>query len=442
MDKQSVLVIGEVFVDTHLDIVRDGEPLTRLGGVFHSARAFSALDIDFSLAYYSPDYLEDDINRWSSCLGAKVCYRLGRIYRAPTVMLISESTESGFQGYINILRKQTSYTDTGSLEDIMEQLHPSDVLLFPGRYDVLKMFDILSRCDANLHIDIGYDSNEIMGSMEKLKPETVFLSTSSEAFLKKCGGTYSGLLNQLSSLNAEKLLLKENRGGSICFDLLHKTSYEAPTYRVPTMHSVGVGDVYDAAFISFAKEDSIEKRMRFAALCAARYAETMDFASFRSGTEVVQQNFGELSMLLGERLSWEKRKEISIYLAAPDFPSIDTSWLDALYASLEYHNFSPRRPIKENGLVDTDTDEALEFEIFNKDLQLLDECSLLIAVLLNNDPGTLVELGMFKKAQKPTIIFDPYHYCTNMFVRHTPDELCHSLSEVISAVFSIMGRKL
>ena len=442
MRKQSVLIIGEVFVDTHLDIVQNGDPLVRLGGIFHSARALSALGIDYSLAYYSPDYLEDDIKYWSSQLGARGHYRLGQINHAPNVMLISESTESGFQGYCNILRKQTSYSDIASLEDIMERTQPSDVLLFPGRYDVIKLLDILNRYDVNLHIDIGYDSVVILESMGKQCAKTVFLSTSSDVFLQKCGGTHSGLLKQLSNFNVKKLLLKENRGGSICFDLLNDAFYEAPSYCVPTVHSVGVGDVYDAAFISFVKENSIEKRMRFAALCASRYAETMDYDSFMSRVKVIQQNFDELSMLQGERLSWEERKKISIYLAAPDFPSVDTSWLDSLYASLKYHNFSPRRPIKENGLVNADADEGSEFEIFIKDLQLLDKCDLLIAVLLNNDPGTLVELGMFKQAKKPTIIFDPYHYCANMFVRHTPDELCHSLSEVINAVFSIMGRKI
>ena len=71
MPEQTVLIIGEVFVDTHLDIKPYGKPLTRLGGIFHAARCLSALNVNFALAYYCPDYLDDDVNYWSCFYGLK-----------------------------------------------------------------------------------------------------------------------------------------------------------------------------------------------------------------------------------------------------------------------------------------------------------------------------------------------------------------------------------
>ena len=205
------------------------------------------------------------------------------------------------------------------------------------------------------------------------------------------------------------------------------------------MHSVGVGDVYNAIFISTIFSD-VTRRMRFAALCAAKYAETMSYKKFKENVQLVFKSNDELNELVGIRLPWDERKKINIYLAAPDFPNVNTELLVKLNECLTYHNFTPRLPIRENGIVTKDISYEDELTIYQKDISLLNDCDLLIAVLLYNDPGTLVELGLFKQAGKPTIIFDPFNCCENMFVRHIPDYLCKTVADVIGAVFLCMGR--
>ena len=116
MPKQTVLVIGEVFIDTHLDISTENGPLVRLGGVFHSARAFASLGLNYALAYYAPAYLDDDINEWSLYLNTKGCYKLGNINKAPNIMLVNESKEAGDQGYYNIIKDQAEYVDLESIQ--------------------------------------------------------------------------------------------------------------------------------------------------------------------------------------------------------------------------------------------------------------------------------------------------------------------------------------
>lgn len=435
MSNQTVLLIGEVFVDTHLDIICNGFPVVRLGGIFHAARALSALGVDYALAYYAPDYLEKDINFFSLKLRAKRCQRLGRIDCSPNVMLINESAEAGNQGYANILKDQAQYIDITPLSEILEAVNPTDILIFPGRYDATKIADDLMEFSGRLQLDAHYDSEPFFDLLAQ-KLDTLFLSTSSPLFIKKCGGTFAGFLEYFERYPIKQLLLKENRGGSVCYLTEKKVCAEAPAYYITTAHSVGVGDVYDSVFICQSSGENISERMKFAALCAARYAETMDFNAFRAQilSKTVEHHLSEI------RLSWDDRKEINIYLAAPDFPDVDTRILDTLDGSLRYHNFSPRRPIMENGLA-KDVSAQEKLKIYGKDISLLDKCSLLIAVLLNNDPGTLVELGMFKQTGKPTIIYDPFHYCTNMFVQHTPNYLCHTLSDVISATYLCLGGK-
>jgi nucleoside 2-deoxyribosyltransferase len=207
------------------------------------------------------------------------------------------------------------------------------------------------------------------------------------------------------------------------------------------MHSVGVGDVYNSVFISSLFKKNISKRMRLAALCAAKYAETMDYDRFKTNVQIIKENIDEFDELKGIRLSWQSRGEKNIYLAAPDFPEVDKTLLNKLNDCLLYHNFKTRLPIRENGLVSKSLKYEEELKFYHGDIKLLNICDLLIAVMLYNDPGTLVELGMFKQTGKPTIIYDPFNYCDNMFVRHTPNYLCQTISDVIESTYLCLGTR-
>lgn len=442
MDRQVVLIIGEVFVDTHLDFIGTNGPIVRLGGIFHSARAFSALGTDYALAYYAPSFLENDINNFSCLLKAKISYRLGIIDFAPNVMLVNDSREVGNQGYYNILKDQAKYYSTGSIKEVIKKVQPTDVLVFPGKYDTINILNELKEDSSlRIHIDFHYDSDNLIDSLP-ITIETLILSTSSHFFKDKCRGNLEGILDAFKSSKVMNYLVKENRGGAYCYSNRERKVYESPAHYVPTMHSVGVGDVYNAVFISNYLGGKVEEAMRLASMCAAKYAETLDFEKFQSNVSIIFKDINEVLKLEGIRLSWEERKSKSIYLAAPDFPNIDTTHLENLISCLEYHNFNARLPIRENGLADSSMTNGEEIELYMKDVSLMEESDLLIAVLLYNDPGTLVELGMFKQMGKPTIIFDPYDICENMFVRHTPDYLCNTLDDVISATYCCLRRKL
>nr|WP_230309176.1 nucleoside 2-deoxyribosyltransferase [Planomicrobium sp. YIM 101495] len=123
--------------------------------------------------------------------------------------------------------------------------------------------------------------------------------------------------------------------------------------------------------------------------------------------------------------------KIQVYLAGPDFPHIDTKWIDELHDRLNQEGFVSRRPIQENGLfTGNETDEQRQ-EIFDNDVRLLEETSMLIAVLLNDDPGTYVEIGWMSKAGKPVIIFDPHQEATNLFLVKSADAIAYTINEVI-----------
>jgi nucleoside 2-deoxyribosyltransferase len=96
--------------------------------------------------------------------------------------------------------------------------------------------------------------------------------------------------------------------------------------------------------------------------------------------------------------------------------------------------------VRENGQVNEAMHYSEKMAVFSKDMELLSNCSIMIAVLLYNDQGTLVEIGNYQAAGKPIILYDPYKIANNMFLRNACTEYCNTRSEVIDAVFGEMNR--
>lgn len=440
MCKQKFLIIGEVFTDTHLDITNSNNTIFRLGGIFHSARAFSAISTDYAMAYYAPSYLEEDINFYNVKLNSSGCFKLGKIDKCPNVMIVSESKEIGDQGYCNVLSEQAIYTETEDILNIIDIVKPTDILINPGRYNTKSILNKLQNLDVKIHIDMHYDSISLLdGYLGKI--ETIILSTSSNLFKNLCKGQLEGIIGYFKNYNINNILVKENRGGSYCYSTKSGTITEAYSYPTKTMHSVGVGDVYNSVFISN-KFDNLRNNMTLASFIASKYASTMDFEVFKINVSDVLNNYNKYSQLKGIRLSWEDRKNIDIYMAAPDFPYVNTDKLIKLGECLKYHNFNLRFPIKENGLSDENTTPTQKAQIFSKDMELLQTCDLLIATLLYNDPGTLVEIGAFGQMKKPTILFDPYKCCNNLFAEQFSTCYCQTIEDVVEKTFELMGKEI
>ncbi len=441
MHKRKILIIGEIYVDQHLDIKENGFSTSRLGGIFHAARSCDALNMEYALAYYAPSYLIKDVEKFGiDELGARNVYCLGNVDKVPNVMLIGQSDESGNQLYENILCKQAEYICKLPLHQLLNDFAPTDIIIFPGRYGNSRILNELSGYEGKIHIDMNYDCEDIL-DLDIINIQTVFLSTSStsfESFFKEF--SYDSIIQWFSKKNVCQLLIKENRGGSWLYDFNEKLSYEAPAHIGDTIHSVGVGDVYDIAFLSEMAGSNIEHNMAFAAWISSLYAQTLLQEEFKENTELIAQNIQDFVEMEGIRVPWNERVNYPIYMAAPDFDYVDTEKLDILEHSLLYHNFKPRRPIQENGQVNKDMDIDEERAIFAKDMRLLSECKIMIATLLYNDQGTLVEIGNYQANGKPIILYDPYLKLDNMFLKNSCTYYCKKNSQVIDAVFTEVSR--
>jgi nucleoside 2-deoxyribosyltransferase len=442
MHKKRILIVGEVFVDQHLDIVQNGCSVSRLGGIFHAARCCHALDMEYALAYYAPSYLKKDIEYFArSVLHAVNVYCLGIVDKSPNVMLIGQSDECGNQQYNNILCQQAEYINQTNLYDILKDFNPSDVVLFPGRYGNIEALEQLSAFNGSIHIDMSYDCEDFMKQKWSVHFTTIFLSTSSTTFGSFFAAEdYSGIIQFFSSRNVNQLIVKENRGGSWLYDYSCKEDFEAPAYPASIIHSVGVGDVYDIAYLSDVIDGDYIQKMALAAWIAMVYAKTLDHSKFCEDARSITQNCLDFVGLDGVRVPWNERRNYPIYIAAPDFDYVDVKIIDDLESDLNYHNFVAHRPVRENGQVNEAMHYSEKMAVFSKDMELLSNCSIMIAVLLYNDQGTLVEIGNYQAAGKPIILYDPYKIANNMFLRNACTEYCNTRSEVIDAVFGEMNR--
>ena len=257
-------------------------------------------------------------------------------------------------------------------------------------------------------------------------------------------GSVSRLCSSLLGTYAEAVLFKENRGGVRFFPLKNPDSpFLIPAQTRHIQHSIGVGDCFDTAYIICGRKMEKKVALTYASCIAAEYACTTypdDFADATKATMKISEE--EIMQISGVSLPWEKRPDCQIYIAAPDFKNVDCEPIELLDRCLKYHNFLPRRPVKENGEMCINASEQQRQALCDADVQLMDVCQIMIAVILYNDPGTLIEIGMAYQKGIPLIVYDPYCMANNLMLTQLPNLISKNMDDVISAVFKYAAKEL
>lgn len=434
MTISKICLVGDIVVDVTLP--RGEEIKVRLGGIVHCARALWALGIPYTVGYFAPEYLDESIDHYLKHHGCIDVTKLGNIKGAPFVFLINEAKEIGDQGYEFLLRETIKVSHDDNTIHALSQQKFDDVLFISGNYDLKRVHQQFSRNKHTTHFDVA-NNVATVNNLDGIRCETVFISTSSDVFKNNFAGQAQSFFDLFSQVS-NTVILKENRGGSRAYKFFDKQIYSADAQTKPIVHSVGVGDVYNVAYLSKYRNHTIEEALAFASWTAMEYASTTFVDDLKKVIErLLRVDLKALVKFKGVSLPWEKRKQINIYIAAPDFDFMDTKHIDALSDSLSYHNFLPRRPIKENGQMKNGASVEEKQELFVKDIEMLAQCQIVVAVLLNNDPGTLVEIGLAKGQGKPVLVYDPHNSAENCMLSQLPDLVTTDLDEIMSKVFQL-----
>lgn len=425
-----ICLVGDILTDVTLATANN--PLKmRLGGIVHAARALWAMDVEYAVAYFAPSYMDSHIDMFLKEHDCKAIIKLGNVTNCPYTMLIQEAKEVGDQGY------EFLYHDDISIVynvNAIKELNDFDELMFiSGNYDMNKVLSYIGS-DTKLHCDVANNVNDVSELPKGKLFETLFISTSSNIFRNQYID-FDSFCDHLKPF-AKRIVLKENRGGSRVLDTALNEIYQIPSQTSPITHSVGVGDVYDVASLT-ADCDSYHDRLVFASWVAMEYALTTFPDNFKNSVKSLKKTpIADLNAQGGCILPWDVRQKCQVYIAAPDFDFVDTKQVDVLCNSLNYHHFVARRPIKENGQMSEGADKKERLGLFCADMALLGECNMLVAVLLYNDPGTLIEIGLAAQRGIPTLVYDPNKIADNCMLTELPTLVSSDMDEIIAKVFT------
>jgi nucleoside 2-deoxyribosyltransferase len=431
------LLVGEVFVD--FTVVANGaRNKLRLGGIAHAARGFWALGAAFRAAVVAPEYLVDLTRSYFASLGCVEFHVLGTVCGAPNVTVIFDPTEVSDQEYETLLRDEKNIN---LRKTPLEGSAGGDALFFPGTFDLARACSLLPPA-IRLHLDVGYDvkdPDEIAHLTRRV--ETILISTSSGLFRSIQAKEVGDLLDAFRASAPATLILKENRGGSRLISATTRKVEELPAQLGATANSVGVGDVFAAAYLVHLGRGSVEAGWR-ATYASAAYSQTTYPHLFRTYLQRdLKLTLDEMRDLWGAFLPWERRQKVQIYFAAPDFEAADRAAMDRALASLAYHNFRVRRPVKENGELPRGADAATLQKTYEADCYLLQQCDLVFAVPTARDPGTLVEIGLAIGAAIPVVVFDPIRENANTMVMAGSSHYSSDLDSCLNAVFGLLGKR-
>jgi hypothetical protein len=183
----------------------------------------------------------------------------------------------------------------------------------------------------------------------------------------------NSLLNRERSTAA--IILKRGPLGATIFRSTGAKT--VPCYRARRVFKIGSGDIFAAAFAYFWMDgqETIEVAADLASRAAACYVETQD-AYIPTKDELVRDYNQPITAQPGD-----------VYLASPFF-SLEQRWLvEETKSLLEYFGCKVFSPLHDVG-----TGQTSEF-IAAEDLAGLQNCSTILALINDNDAGTVFEVG-------------------------------------------------
>lgn len=209
---------------------------------------------------------------------------------------------------------------------------------------------------------------------------------------------------------ATVIIIKDSVFGAYLWDGIDVTHINF--YKTERVWPIGSGDVFSAAFAYYwlIKEEEVKNSANMASLLTAGYCNSKVLPLVEKA----------------EKFPISLPKTKNIYLAGPFF-SLSDRWIvnEALqaFSSFRQQVFSPFHTL---GICD-DTEAA------KKDLDAINSCDLVFAILNNLDPGTLFEIGYARSLNKEVIIYSETISERDLFMLNGSD--CKIFDDFSTAIY-------
>lgn len=195
---------------------------------------------------------------------------------------------------------------------------------------------------------------------------------------------------QLLAQGAEVVVIKQGAVGATVFTATEQA--QVPAYRTSEVWPIGSGDIFSAVFAHYWLEQhcSPAEAAAQASLATAYYCQTRALP--------IPRDPAALQALNLEPLPTTGHTRRNIYLAGPFFTMAER-WLinESRHALILSGNdvFSPLH----------DVGHGLAADVVPLDLEALDRCNVVFAIVDGLDSGTLFEIGYARAKGKPVVAF-------------------------------------
>ncbi len=218
---------------------------------------------------------------------------------------------------------------------------------------------------------------------------------------------------------AAVVVVKDGPNGAMVFDESGKS--QIPVFRTSQTFSIGSGDIFSAVFAFEWMVNNIQpsEAARLASLATAWYCQSrMVPLPFP-----LPENFH-----LGPHVPRNRNEERSVYLAGPFF-NLMQLWcvqeVRSCLRALGLKVFSPRHDVGMRGSADV---------IARADLEGLEGCEMVFAILDGHDPGTIFEIGYARARGKPVVLLVSNSDATHLTMFEGTG--CQVFSDIASAVYA------
>ncbi len=192
---------------------------------------------------------------------------------------------------------------------------------------------------------------------------------------------------------AEVVVIKNGVLGALVVTADSQTS--VPSFKTATTFAIGTGDIYSAAFAALWSERALDP-VDAARLASAAVAFHAEHPGALPLPPELQEYADSLTPCDETSVSSEGtpiRSPDRVYLAGPFF-DLPQKWLiNEVYHSLKSMGLEVWSPSAEAGILAEKSSRTQIERVVNRDLEGLESCGSVFAILCEQDPGTLFEVG-------------------------------------------------
>lgn len=242
-----------------------------------------------------------------------------------------------------------------------------------------------------IFVDPKPNEKSIQQAKDILKYTTVLLVNEEEALLLSESTNIKESIETLKNMGPKYIVIKRGHKGCVLID--GERIVEIPAYKSNVVCTLGSGDAFGGALAAtFIETGDIDYSVNIGNCVAANFIESLAIES------VIDKAGVEKDIHLREKFILNEDPPKKIYLAGPFFSNQEIQWVEHVSERLENARFIVLSPSKENGFITKDTSFEQRKNIFQSDLDLLNSCDTVVALLDHDDPGTCFEIGYaFKK---------------------------------------------